>query len=234
MISIPESENQFIVKEEHKYLSLSLEIYQSAPVYDEYDDDNEFLDQESPFVKHLDQQFHENNKPIVHEGSDHVYDSYSSELEPSFEDHISTSTYITSFNSEPVNDIYELDSLEGCEGDVEELQDQLTISYFPQHVDQWFPGFNEPKFDMHKQENEVFTFHQIISSCDPVAIYMESKWNYGFYVFSFIRKESHNCKYGLQDNFWYFYLFLSFCAQRWKQASSVSLIGYIGNVISHE
>jgi hypothetical protein len=44
LISISEIENQFIVKEEYKYLSLSLEICQSAPVYDEYDDDIEFLD----------------------------------------------------------------------------------------------------------------------------------------------------------------------------------------------
>jgi hypothetical protein len=122
-------------------------------------------------------------------------------LDPSFEDQISTSTYITYFNSDPVNGSYVLDSLEGCEGDVEEFRDKLTISYFPQHVDQWFPKFNEHKFDMHKQEDELFTLHQIISSCDPMEIYMESKWNYGFSIFSFIMKESHNCKYGIQDNF---------------------------------
>jgi hypothetical protein len=68
-------------------------------------------------VKHLDQQFHEKNKPIVHEGSDPIYDSYSSKLVSLW------------------NDNYESDSLEGSEGDVEELPDQSTISCFPQNIE---------------------------------------------------------------------------------------------------
>jgi hypothetical protein len=42
-----------------------------------------------------------------------------------------------------------------------------------------------------KQEDEVFTFRHIISSCafyDPVASYMESKWNDKYCIFDLIKE----------------------------------------------
>jgi hypothetical protein len=100
-------EDQFFIKETfvvnhledhtayiHKSSSLSLDMYQSSPVYDEYDDDLEILDPKVHDVKQFDQQFHEGIESIVREESELVYDNYSSESEPSSDKHISISSCI--------------------------------------------------------------------------------------------------------------------------------------------
>jgi hypothetical protein len=61
-----------------KYSSLSLYMYQSSPIYDEYDDDLEILDPEVHDVKQFEHQFHEGIESIVCEESKLVYDIYSS------------------------------------------------------------------------------------------------------------------------------------------------------------
>jgi hypothetical protein len=129
LTSTPESKNQFIMKEEHKSLSLSLDIYPNTPVYDAYDDDIALLDRESPFMKHFDQHFHETNKPIVNEESDPAYDSYGSESEPSFDEQISTLACIETHSSEPLYDSYESYSLEDNKANiVVYIQDACTTS----------------------------------------------------------------------------------------------------------
>jgi len=78
-------------------------------------------------MKHFDQLFHKSRKPIVHEKTDLVYDSYGLDSKPSFWEHISTSTSIGAHRFELVYDYYKLEFEEGIECF---CQEQILIQVF--------------------------------------------------------------------------------------------------------
>jgi hypothetical protein len=179
-------EENFVVNhlEDHTAYSssLPLDMYQSSPVFDEYDNDIRVLDPEVHDVEQFEQQFHEGIESIIREESELVYDSYNSELELDSDKHISISTCLGGdINKLVCNYHYayfeetfqhDADYIEHVVSDVEINEDNLLLSnpldILVSNIVKGFPGQ-----EYNGQFQELSVVPVCNGMCDIRALFQE-------------------------------------------------------------